>query len=135
MQKQTTSQSWPPPTRASNRPKADQIAVTVTVLLAGAVAAALLTAVLGGARASHAGVRSRAGTIAFLRREVGVHTGLFAIEADGSDLRRLTPSGLDVTAFEWAPDGSRIAYLDRHGALRIVRSDGKGAELLAANSP
>ena len=78
-------------------------------------------------------MRSRAGTIAFLRGEVG--SGLFAIEADGSGLRRLTPSGLDVASFEWAPDGSRIAYLDSRGALRLVRPDGTGGELLAAGSP
>ena len=45
----------------------------------------------------------------------GVALGLFAIRADGSGLRRLAPSGLDVASFEWSPDGSRIAYLDKHG--------------------
>ena len=98
-------------------------------LLAGALA---LIGVLGAATASHAGVGSRAGTIAFLSG--ADRTGLFAIEADGSGLRRLTPSGLDVSSFEWAPDGSRIAYLDGGGALRLVRPDGTGRELLAAPS-
>ncbi len=37
--------------------------------------------------------------------------------------------------FEWAPDGSRIAYLDRRGALWLVRPDGTGRVLLAASSP
>jgi TolB protein len=60
---------------------------------------------------------------------------LFAIEADGSGLRRLTPSGLAIASYEWAPDGSRIAYLDRHGALWLVRPDGTGSDLLAASSP
>ena len=91
-----------------------------------------LIGVLELATASHAGVGSRAGTIAFLSG--ADRSGLFAIEADGSGLRRLTPSGLDVSSFEWAPDGSRIAYLDGGGAPRLVRPDGTGRELLAAPS-
>jgi TolB protein len=105
---------------------------TGSVLLAGAV---VLTGVLVGATASRAGVQVRAGTIAFLRGVGDGPTGLFAIGADGSGFRRLTPSGLDVTSFEWAPDGSRIAYLDRRGALRLVRPDGTGREVLGESSP
>ena len=100
-----------------------------------AVVAAVPTGVLGGPTPSHAGVPSRAGTIAFLRQEAGNPTGLFAVQADGSGLRRLVPSGLDVASFEWSPDGSRIAYLDSRGALRLVRPDGAGRELLRASSP
>ena len=108
--------------------------LTGSVLLAGTVAA-VLTCVLVGAVASRAGVRSRSGTIAFLRGDVGVRSGLFAIEADGSGLRRLTPTGSDTGSYEWSPDGSRIAYLDRRGALWVVRPDGAGRHLLAASSP
>jgi len=104
------------------------------VLVVG-LGAALLTGLLADATASQAGVRGRSGTIAFLRTVGDRPTNLFAIGADGSGLRRLTPSGLDVSSFEWAPDGSRIAYLDRQGALRLVHVDGTGRELLAARSP
>lgn len=107
---------------------------TGSVLLAGATAAVLL-GVLVGATASPAGVERRAGTIAFTRT-VGAGpsppSGLFVIRADGSGLRRLTSH---VTSYEWSPDGSRIAYLDRQGALRLVRPDGTGRELLATSSP
>ena len=105
-----------------------------TSWFAGAVllaVAAVLTGVLVGPTPSQAGVRERVGTIAFLR-DAGAGSGVFAIHADGSGLRRLTPSGLDIASFEWAPDGSRIAYLDSRGALRLVRPDGTGGELLAA---
>ena len=106
--------------------------------LLAAVVVVALTGVLVEVTASDAGVRSRAGTIAFLR-SVGTGPGrpssLLAIHADGSGLRRLTPSGLDVASFEWSPDGSRIAYLDVRGALRLVRPDGTGRELLARDSP
>jgi TolB protein len=100
------------------------------------VAAAFLalSSVLVGATAGHAGVQSRAGTITFLRGVGDGPSGLFAIRADGSGFRRLTPSGLDVAAYEWAPDGRRIAYLDSRGALRLVRPDGTGRQLLAASS-
>jgi Tol biopolymer transport system component len=109
--------------------------LTWSVLLTGGVAAAL-TAVPVDVKASHAAVRGRSGTIAFLRgEELGVRSSLFAIEADGSGLRRLTPSSLDITSYAWSPDGSRIAYLDRRGALRVVRPNGAGRRLLAASSP
>lgn len=109
--------------------------LTVSVMLAGAVAA-VLSGVLVGAAASQAEVQRRSGTIAFLRT-VGTGpstpSGLFVIRAaDGSGLRRLAS---DVTSYEWSPDGSRIAYLDGRGALRLVGPDGTGRELLAASSP
>ena len=104
----------------------------------GAAALLVLTSGLVGATAGHAGVQGRSGTIAFLRSDAGLgrgSAGLFAIRPDGSGLRRLTPSGSDIGLFEWAPDGSRIAYLDRRGALWLVRPDGTGRVLLAASSP
>jgi Tol biopolymer transport system component len=102
-----------------------------SVLVAGAVAAVLV-----GATASREEVEGRSGTIAFLRDDAELSSSsLFAIEADGSRLRRLTPRGSDIAAYEWSPDGSRIAYLDRRGALRVVRPDGMGRRLLAASSP
>jgi TolB protein len=99
------------------------------------VTATVATAVLAGAAASHADVRSRAGTIAFLRDEVGGRTGLFAIEPDGSGLRRLTPSGSAIASYQWSPDRSRMAYLESQGALWVMRRDGAGRQLLAASSP
>ena len=101
-----------------------------------AAALLALSSVPVGVTAGQAGVQGRSGTIAFLRGDVGDGpSGLFAIRADGSGLRRLTPGGSDIGLFEWAPDGSRIAYLDKHGALRLVRPDGSGRVLLAASSP
>jgi TolB protein len=110
---------------------------TGSVLVIGAVAV-VLTGVLVGPTASSAGVQGRSGAIAFVRSDAGLglgSAGLFTIRADGSGLRRLTPSGSDIGSFEWAPDGSRIAYLDRRGALWLVRPDGTGRVLLAASSP
>jgi TolB protein len=103
-----------------------------------AAALLALSSVLVGATAGHTGAQGRSGTIAFLRSDAGLGLGsaaLFAIRADGSGVRRLTPSGSDIGLFEWAPDGSRIAYLDRRGTLWLVRPDGRGRRLLAASSP
>jgi TolB protein len=91
--------------------------------LALLVAAALL---LPGAGYS----AGRTGTIAFLRH--ATHGGnawvgdpsLFAIRADGSGLRRLTPAGVGVSTYQWSPDATRIAYLDMHSSLWVMRADG-----------
>ena len=104
------------------------------VFLAAGVLVAL-SFVLVGANASHAGVQGRTGMIAFIRSVADGPSSLFVIKPDGSGLRRFTPSGSDIGLFEWAPDGSRIAYLDRRGALWLVRPDGTGRVLLAPRSP
>jgi dipeptidyl aminopeptidase/acylaminoacyl peptidase len=101
-----------------------------------AVAALLaLSSVVAGTAVARAGIQRRSGTVAFLRTVGDGPSGLFTIGADGSGLRRLTPSRSNVASYEWAPDGGRIAYLDRRGALWLVRPDGTGRELLAASSP
>ena len=61
-----------------------------------AAALLALSSVLVGATAGHAEVQGRAGMIAFLRSVGDGPSSLFAIEPDGSGLRRLTPSGSDV---------------------------------------
>ena len=104
-------------------------AATMRVLRASLLLCGVVAAVLVGATASRAEVEGRSGTIAFLRG------GLFVIKADGSGLRRLTPSGAGVASYQWSPDGSRIVYLDSRGALGLVRPDGTGRQLLAARSP
>jgi TolB protein len=106
-----------------------------TRLFFAAAALLFLSSVLVGATAGHAGVRKRLGVIAFLRTVGDGPSGVFVIRPDGSGLRRLTPSRSDIGSYEWGPDGSRIAYLDRQGALWLVRPDGTGRRLLAASSP
>ena len=103
-------------------------------LLSGALVAPMASTVVP-ARAGYAGAASeRLGTIAFLR-QLATGTGLFTIGPDGSGLRRLTPSGVDVPSYGRAPGGRRIAYLDKQGALRLVRPDGTRRGLLARGSP
>jgi Tol biopolymer transport system component len=108
-----------------------------TVLWAGTVIAVLL-GVLAGAAATHASTERRTGTIAFLRLSNGSSGGLslFVIKPDGSGLRRLTPAGTSVSGYgyQWAPDGTRIAYTDSRGSLWVVHPDGTGRKLLVKTS-
>src|SRR5689334_19867914 len=82
----------------------------------------------------------RTGTIAFLRHAthgsnawVG-NPSLFAVGADGSGLRRLTPAGVGVSAYRWSPDATRIAYMDVHSSLWVMRADGTDPRRLVDGS-
>jgi Tol biopolymer transport system component len=46
----------------------------------------------------------------------------------------LTPSGTSVFGYQWSPDGKRIAYIDMHYSLWLVRPDGTGRRLLLPGS-
>ncbi len=73
---------------------------------------------------------SRDGTrIAFMRQVTGT-TGSFdlvVVNADGSDLKILSPTPLDTDGpFEWSPDGSYLVFTDTE--FRVVRFDATGAK-------
>jgi TolB protein len=73
-------------------------------------------------------------TVAFARVEADGHH-LFVMEADGSNVRRLTTRGNPFAGVHasWSPDGKFIVYADRVGdALQIFRigPDGKNARQL-----
>jgi Tol biopolymer transport system component len=101
----------------------------------GVIVAALLGLAVS-ATASSAGVGSRTGTIAFLRTAPGASepTSLFAMGADGSNLRRLTPPGVSVLTYRWSPDGKLIAYVDQSLSLWLVRPDGTERRVLLPTS-
>jgi TolB protein len=83
-------------------------------------------------------------TIAFARNLSDGHH-LYAMDADGAQVRQLTPKGNPFAGMHatWPPDGTRIVYADRVGeALEIfaIDSDGQHAQQLthlgkAATSP
>jgi Tol biopolymer transport system component len=75
---------------------------------------------IGGAPYDFGAVYSRDGTkLVFLRSEgrpssvpgVPVTLTMWVANADGSDLRALTPLTLNLDWFDWSPDGTRIAYV------------------------
>jgi len=62
--------------------------------------------------------------------------GLFLMDADGTNVRRLTLTGRSLIPFgpSWSPDGTRIAFFSQPGgpgALYVVNVDGSGLTKLA----
>jgi Tol biopolymer transport system component len=54
---------------------------------------------------------------------------LWLVGADGKNLRRLTPAGLQVQCcfnFRWSPDGSKILFANPNGSLQTIAPDGTG---------
>jgi len=57
------------------------------------------------------------------------NSDLFVVNADGSELRRLTDHAENVRWFAWSPDGRAIAFL-RNEEVYIVNADGTGERRL-----
>ncbi|MGH2554820.1 MAG: TolB family protein [Actinomycetota bacterium] len=61
--------------------------------------------------------------------------GLFLMDADGTNVRRLTDRSLSPWGPSWSPDGTRIAFFSQPGgptsALYVVNVDGSGLTKLA----
>jgi Tol biopolymer transport system component len=78
-------------------------------------------------------------TIAFVRLQ-GPGESLYLMDADGSDVRPLTPAGSvqgDRLWYPtWSPDGSEIAFVSFHGNetdVYVMKADGSGVRQLASN--
>jgi Tol biopolymer transport system component len=78
-----------------------------------------------GSRVTFAGFRRTAGG--------GFKAGSFVVNADGTGVRRITPSSLDAFSAQWSPNGEWIAFTGVRGApeLWIVRPDGTGLRKIA----
>jgi dipeptidyl aminopeptidase/acylaminoacyl peptidase len=63
----------------------------------------------------------------------GFKTGLFVVNADGTGLRRITPSRLGALSAQWSPNGEWIAFtgVGRISKLWIVHPDGTGLGKIA----
>jgi len=74
-------------------------------------------------------------TFAGFRRTAsgGFKTGLFVVNADGTGLRRITPSRLGALSAQWSPNGDWIAFTGagRISQLWIVHPDGTGLRKIA----
>jgi Tol biopolymer transport system component len=57
---------------------------------------------------------------------------IWAIDTDGSNLRRLTTTFSTHPA--WSPDGTRIAYVGTDSAISIMNADGTGQQRLTAST-
>jgi Tol biopolymer transport system component len=57
---------------------------------------------------------------------------LFVVDSTGTGVVQVSSAGEEVTGFTWSPDGARLAYATRGGALWTVGRDGTGASELTA---
>ena len=54
-----------------------------------------------------------------------LHGSLAIVNADGTDLRPLTPEELDIPCcVRWSPDGSKILFADLDGRMLTINPDG-----------
>lgn len=74
----------------------------------------------------------------------GQHSAIWAMNADGSASRQLSPSGLPLEVMaEWSPDGRRVAYIEansnsifQHEAgVGVVNADGSAQQTLVPRGP
>ena len=54
----------------------------------------------------------------------GYRGGVFTVNSDGSELRRLTPLAAGMWGATWSPDGRRIASMDRSKEVITMTADG-----------
>jgi Tol biopolymer transport system component len=74
-------------------------------------------------------------TVSFGSGSSGTPFYLYAIDADGTNVRRLTEGDLSDYAPAWSPDGSRIAFLRVNGGggggLYVMNADGSSQRRIA----
>jgi TolB protein len=93
---------------------------------------ALLALVLGLGMLSmpmaQAAFPGRNGRIAFAANLTGT-SAIYTVNADGTDLRRLTTGGDPERAPQWSPDGARLVYQrDVNGDAEVFRVNADGAD-------
>jgi Tol biopolymer transport system component len=71
----------------------------------------------------------------------GCTSALYVVRTNGTDLRRLTPWGMNASAPDWSPNGQKIAFdtCDSarpgcKGGIALMNADGAGMERIV-NSP
>jgi Tol biopolymer transport system component len=77
--------------------------------------------------------------VVFMRTKSGVNPdgagALFVVNADGADLRRITPWGFAFLDQAWSPDGSWIVFQRPYGRLFLVHPDGTGLHEVPVELP
>ena len=138
--------------RAETRGRSRKAAARAVVLALAAAALPLLTVALASngdiqpgtwplpkkAHASPAGTShpQSNGRIAFASNKDGNYE-IYTMNADGSDVKRLSYHPADDLSPSWSPDGSRIAFAsdrDGNGAIYTMNADGSDVTRLTNNS-
>src|SRR5690349_12753730 len=76
-------------------------------------------------------------TIAFESTRDGSYA-VYTVNADGSNLKKLSPDGFDGGQPTWSPDGARIVFSstrDKRGNLYVINADGTGERRLTDFPP
>ena len=101
------------------------------VLALLAVTAIALSAVVASGTAARATMPGVNGLIAF-SLDKGAGGEIYTMEADGTDLTRLTHLDGNAIAPDWSPDGSRIAFWLEGQALYTMDADGSNLHEVTA---
>jgi hypothetical protein len=82
---------------------------------------------------------SRDGTkLLYLRGVAGGHAELVVANADGSNVKVVSPAVDGLDQVDWSPDGTRLVYLSRdfgRGRINVVNADGTGNHQLKVDGP
>lgn len=79
------------------------------------------------------------GTRIAFTRQVGGAWEVFAVNIDGTDLRRLTTDGRTARTPAWSPDGQRIAFASDRGAdyvthIWVINDDGSNPQQITSGT-
>ena len=99
------------------------------------VCLAVSLAACGGDGAEDEEPTPAAGKIAFVSDRDGA-LEIYVMNADGSDLARLTDNSADDSSFAWSTDGTRIAFAsnrDGNYEIYVMNADGSGQTNLTDN--
>jgi Tol biopolymer transport system component len=75
------------------------------------------------------------------RDEAGATSVIYVVDADGSNLQRLTPWGVQADDVDWAPDGSKLVFQSENhhsgnnADLYVVDADGSNLTRITNNPP
>jgi Tol biopolymer transport system component len=120
----------------SDSPAAATVNASGLVTAVGGGVARVIAASGGASDTATITVQGIAGRIAFVSSRDG-NAEIYAMNADGSGLVRLTNDPATDQSPAWSPDGSRIAFVsDRDGPLNVytMNADGTGIVRLTADT-